>query len=118
MRYILIPVLVLASMLAVAEDMSGTAFAGVDTAAGKQIYSQTCVACHGANGKGMIPGVANLTDKDGSLSKTDAELITNITEGFQSPGSFMAMPPKGGNPGLTEDDIQAVLAYLRTSFGS
>ena len=116
MRYFFVPVLVLVSTLAFAEDTPPAT--DVDTATGKAVYSQTCVACHGANGKGAIPGVADLTDKNGSLSKTDAELIKNITEGFQSPGSFMAMPPKGGNPGLTEADIAAVLAYVRSVFGS
>ena len=118
MRYLLIPVFALASMLALAEDMPVAKDAGADIAAGQEVFSQTCVACHGANGKGAIPGVADFTDKDGSLSKPDAELIKNVTEGFQSPGSFMAMPPKGGNPGLTEADIAAVIAYLRASFGT
>jgi len=118
MRYLFIPVFALASMLALAEDTPVSADAGADAAAGKEVYSQTCVACHGANGKGAIPGVADFTDENGSLSKSDAELIKNITDGFQSPGSFMAMPPKGGNPGLAEADIKAVLAYLRKTFGS
>ncbi len=89
-----------------------------DAAAGKTVYSQTCIACHGANGKGAIPGVADFTAKDGSLTKSDGELLKNISEGFQSPGSFMAMPAKGGNPALTEEDIWAVLAYLRAEFGT
>jgi len=88
-----------------------------DTAAGEAVYSQTCIACHGADGKGMIPGVRDLTAADGSLLKSDADLVNSITNGFQSPGSFMAMPAKGGNPGLTEADIKAVLAYLRAAFG-
>ncbi len=86
--------------------------------AGEKVFSQTCIACHGANGKGTIPGVKNMNAADGPLSKSDEELITNITNGFQSPGSPLAMPAKGGNPGLTEADIQAVLAYLRKTFGT
>jgi cytochrome c5 len=114
MRYLLTPVLALVPLLAFAEDTP----VAVDSAAGEAVYSQTCIACHGTNGKGAIPGVADFTDKDGSLSKADAVLIKNIIEGFQSPGSFMAMPPNGGNPGLTENDVKAVVAYLRTTFGS
>lgn len=114
MRYLFFTVLTFVPLLAFSEDMPVAA----DTSVGEAVYSQTCVACHGANGKGAIPGVADFTEKDGSLSKADVELIKNITEGFQSPGSFMAMPPNGGNPGLTEDDVKAVLAYLRTTFGS
>jgi mono/diheme cytochrome c family protein len=86
-------------------------------AAGEGIYAQTCIACHGADGKGPIPGVADFTAKDSPLSKTDEELVKNISEGFQSPGSFMAMPAKGGNPSLTEEDIRAVVKYLRSEFG-
>ncbi len=90
----------------------------VTVEAGKNVFSQTCIACHGANGKGTIPGVKDLNAADGPLSKSDEELITNITNGFQSPGSPLAMPAKGGNPSLTEADIQAVLAYLRIAFGT
>jgi len=90
--------------------------ASVET--GEKVFSQTCIACHGANGKGTIPGVKNMNTADGPLSKSDEELITSITDGFQSPGSPLAMPAKGGNPGLTEADIQAVLAYLRRTFGT
>lgn len=86
-------------------------------AVGKGIYAQTCIACHGIDGKGPIPGVADFTAKDSPLSKADEELIKNISEGFQSPGSFMAMPAKGGNPALTEEDIRSVLMYLREEFG-
>ena len=113
MRYLIISLLALASLSAFAGDTPAAA----DTAAGKAVFSQTCIACHGANGKGAIPGVADLTDKDGSLRKTDSELIKSISDGFQSPDSFMAMPPKGGNPGLSADDVKAVLAYLRFAFG-
>jgi mono/diheme cytochrome c family protein len=96
---------------------SGWAFADGTADAGKAVYSQTCIACHGANGKGAIPGVRDLTEPDGALTKLDEELIENISNGMQSPGSFMAMPAKGGNPALSEDDIRAVLEYIRAEFG-
>lgn len=109
------------AILVSATLLSGWAAAddNADTvAAGKAIYSQTCIACHGGNGKGAIPGVADLTARDGPLSKPDDDLIKSIAEGVQSPGSPLGMPAKGGNPALTEDDIKAVLVYLRTEFGS
>jgi len=86
-------------------------------ASGQEIFNGTCIACHGANGKGVLPGVPDFTEKGGRLSKSDAELISHITNGFQSPGSPMAMPPKGGNASLNGADIKAVLAYIRKSFG-
>lgn len=84
---------------------------------GRAIYDGNCSACHGADGKGRVPGVPDFTARNGVLSKPDDVLIKHITEGFQSPESPMAMPAKGGNPNLTETDIRSVLAYLRQTFG-
>jgi len=84
---------------------------------GQAIYKQTCVACHGANGQGTVPGAANFTDEKGVLSKSDSVLLAHIINGFQSPGSPMAMPPRGGNPKLTDDDLKQTLAYIRQTFG-
>jgi mono/diheme cytochrome c family protein len=114
MRFLLIPVLAVIPVLALSDGMPASA----DAAVGKAVYAQTCIACHGANGQGTIPGVTDFTGKDSPLSKSEAELVKNISEGFQSKGSFMAMPAKGGNPALTEADVRAVLAYLRAEFGT
>lgn len=96
--------------------------AGAATAAdlirGQEIYEQTCVACHGADGRGALPGAPDFTSKSGPLAKQDAQLLKNITDGFQSPGSMMAMPPKGGNSELTEEDINLVIQYIREKFGA
>jgi mono/diheme cytochrome c family protein len=108
---------VTASTATPAAAASGPAGESASEGDGQAIYAQTCIACHGADGKGAIPGVPDFTAKAGPLSKSDAELVKNISEGFQSPGSFMAMPAKGGNAALTEDDVRAVLAYLRSDFG-
>ncbi len=83
----------------------------------KAIYETTCIACHGAKAQGAIPGVPDLA-KDGRLKKSDAELTANILNGYQSKGSAMAMPPKGGNPSLTAEDAQLLVAYLRTLTGA
>jgi len=83
---------------------------------GKDIYNQTCVACHGANGKGAIPGAPDLTQSSGPLSQSTSTLISHIKNGFQKPGDPMAMPPKGGNSTLTDEDIQNVLDYIEKSF--
>jgi len=95
---------------------SASANEAVET--GKKVYSQTCVACHGTNGKGMIPGVSDFTKSDGPLSKSDEVLIASIRDGLVTPGKPLSMPAKGGNPSLTDGEIQAVLEYLKTTFGT
>jgi cytochrome c5 len=84
---------------------------------GKETYDKTCIACHGGEGKGAFPGTPNFTSGDGVLTKSDEVLVDHIINGFQSPGSPMAMPPKGGNPNLRTTDVSAVLKYNRETFG-
>ena len=83
---------------------------------GAAVYGRTCIACHGADGAGVLPGVPDFTKPGGALSQPDAALIERITKGYQSPGSPLAMPPKGGDPSLTDPQIRDVLAYLRREF--
>lgn len=105
------PAPVLAPGVSAAQPMTGAALSG------KEIYDQTCIACHGPGGTGAMPGVPDFTAADSPLRKPDDVLLKHITQGFQSPGSSMAMPAMGGNPELNEADVRAVLGYLRTSFG-
>lgn len=84
--------------------------------AGSHVYAQTCIACHGADGKGVVPGAPDLTRRGGPLDKADDVLLKHAEQGFQTPGSPMAMPPKGGNTALSEDDLKAALAYMRKAF--
>lgn len=83
---------------------------------GSVIFHQTCIACHGANGKGAVPGTPNFTQSDGVLTLPDPMLEARIEKGFSCDGLPVAMPPKGGNPDLTKNDIKDVLGYLRTTF--
>ncbi len=88
-----------------------------ETQSGIDIYSQTCVACHGNNGKGTVPGAPDFTRSTGVLSQSDETLFQHIKLGFKSPGSAMAMPPKGGNMSLTDGDIKVIVEYLQEAFG-
>jgi mono/diheme cytochrome c family protein len=80
---------------------------------GKALYRASCIACHGEKGQGAIPGVPDLA-RSGRMSKTDQELVDSILKGYRTKGSPMAMPPKGGNPKLTEEDARAIVVYLRS----
>jgi len=94
---------------------TSTALAAVS---GESVYQGTCIACHGAGGEGALPGVPDLTDSNGSLGKSDDELKRNIVNGFRSPGSPLTMPPRGGDPSLSDEDIDAVIRYMRETFGN
>ncbi|MDP1862550.1 MAG: cytochrome c [Thiobacillus sp.] len=89
-----------------------------DLARGTEVFNGTCIACHGTDGSGNLPGVPDLTGSKGLLSIQDAVLLKRMADGFQSPGSPMAMPPRGGDPGLTDADLKAVLKYMRKEFQS
>lgn len=90
--------------------------ASLDGDAGKAVYEQTCIACHGADGQGKLPGIPDLTKADGRLSKPESDLVLNIMEGYESSDSLMAMPAKGGNPALSETDIWNVVQYMFQEF--
>jgi len=85
---------------------------------GEKVYQSNCMACHGANGKGAIPGVPDFTNKMGRLTKTDAQLLNNIINGYQSPNSIMQMPPRGGNSNLSDAELSAALGHIRKTFSN
>ena len=89
----------------------------VGAASPEALYNQTCVACHGANGKGTLPGVTDFTSDQGPLARmSDEDLIGSILNGIQTPGSAMAMPAKGGNPALSDEDAARLVRFMREKF--
>lgn len=100
----------------VALNSSSVAGSGLS---GESIYKTTCVACHGADGSGAIPGTPNFNSAKSPLaSKGRGELLHNMYNGFQSEGSPMTMPARGGNPALSEQDMKNVLDYMLATYGN
>lgn len=83
---------------------------------GKALYEQSCLVCHGEDGDGAMPGVADMTGKNGPLKQPTRELMKSIRQGVQKEGAAMAMPPLGGNPQLTDSDIEKIIQYMRKHF--
>ena len=101
----------IANVAAYVRSLSGlSASKGLDIAAGKKIFADNCVACHGDDAKGKQDvGAPNLTDQIwlyGSDEKTIVETITNGRNGV--------MPAWTGR--LDPATIKALAVYVH-SFG-
>lgn len=97
-----------------AEDGSTSAIAE-----GQELYALHCASCHGPNAKGVQSlGTALAPSNAFVLEHTDAEIVAMIQQGrdLSDPAntSGLVMPPNGGAPNLTESDLQAIIAYLRS----
>ena len=81
-------------------------------AAGREQYAASCAACHQENGAGLT-GVAN--SLVGSPWATgDAGVLIRIA--LHGKEGVMMMPPVGGS--LTNEELAAVLTYIRRSWGN
>lgn len=99
------------------EESAASAYPADMVAKGETLYAQTCFACHGPDATGIENLGKDLTSSDFFNDSTDAELVAYVKEGRAVDDPLnttgIAMPPKGGFDFLTDDDIQAVIAYLR-----
>lgn len=91
---------------------------GGDVAKGKEIFMNTCASCHGADARGM-PGLGkDWTTSEFIASQTDEQLLEFIKKGRPATDpantTGVDMPPKGGNPSLTDEDLINVIAFMRS----
>jgi mono/diheme cytochrome c family protein len=89
-----------------------------DAEAGKTHYDSVCIACHGPDATGVENLGKDLTTSEFVQGLSDQELVDFIKMG-RSVGdpantTGVDMPPKGGNPALTDQDLFDIVAYLRT----
>ncbi len=74
--------------------------------AGKEVYTQSCVACHGANAEGVIG--PNLTDSSWLHGGQAYQIHTVVSKGWT--GTAMV----AWEPVLGKDKVDQVVAYLLT----
>ncbi|MBH1962191.1 MAG: cytochrome c oxidase subunit II [Rhodocyclales bacterium] len=98
-------------MAALAEDPSKVWTMAELMARGEAVYTQTCAACHQANGKGLPPAFPAL---DGSKVATGPKEghLDMVLNG--KPGSAMAAFGKQ----LSDSEIAAVVTYERNAWGN
>ncbi len=86
------------------ETMAGTGDKG------KEVYGGLCISCHGSG----IPGIPQLGDAATwapRIALGKDTLYKNSLQGFTGKSGMM-MPPKGGNPALSDDDIKSAVDYM------
>ena len=83
---------------------------------GKALYEKDCTKCHGADGKGDTKmgkkyGAKDYTDAKVQDELKDEAAFKAIKEGYKDKDGKVVMKPAEG---LSDDDIKALVAYLRT----
>lgn len=89
-----------------------------DPDVGETLFLETCSACHGQDARGLPNLGRDLVTSTFIAETDDAGLLQMITQGRDVDDPLnttgIAMPPKGGNPALDDEDIQNIIAFLRT----
>lgn len=80
---------------------------------GEDMYMTSCATCHGDDGTGEMPGVADLSINTQWTQMSDEKLIVHLSKGISRPGAAMTMPPKGGNPDLSNADLTKIITFMR-----
>ena len=75
--------------------------------AGKTVVESTCIACHG-QGLNGAPILGNRKMWAKRLPQGEDTLVDHAINGF----AFDMMPPKGGNPDLSDSDIRNAVRYM------
>jgi mono/diheme cytochrome c family protein len=96
-------------------------FDQADQADGQKVFETRCFVCHGRDGKGAGPSASGLAEKPQDLTDANWQRTTSddrirsvIRGGGPAIGKSGAMPP---NPDLTEEQIQGLVAFVRSLAG-
>jgi cytochrome c5 len=72
---------------------------------GKTVYQNSCASCH-ETGVSGAPKLGDKTAWDSPIAKGKDQLVQSVINGMG------AMPPKAGNPSLSEEEIRAAVDYM------
>jgi mono/diheme cytochrome c family protein len=89
---------------------------------GSRLFSTTCTACHGSDAKGILGLGKPLIDSPFVDRLNDDELVAFLVAGRMTTDpqntTGVVMPAKGGNPSLTDDNLNAIVDYIRSLNGA
>lgn len=88
-------------------------------ARGKELYAESCITCHLANGEGVKGTFPPLAKAD-FLLKYPEKSIHAIKFGLKGPIKVNGAPYNSAMPpsGFADDEIADVMNYIRNSFGN
>ena len=88
-----------------------------DPVNGAAVYSGVCAACHSRDLTGVEGLGAALAPNDLVATSSEEEIVELLIVGrpAEHPDNETGidMPPRGGNPALTDQDLADVAAYLK-----
>lgn len=88
-----------------------------DVTSGRTFYMGTCSACHGPDARGVTGLGPDLVNNAFTFGLTDQEFHDFVVQGRSAfdPANTtrVEMPPRGGNPGLSDQALDQIIAYLR-----
>jgi mono/diheme cytochrome c family protein len=88
---------------------------------GKSIYDRDCALCHGAEGSGAPPHYPPLAGNQSIQMSSAVNAIRMVLNGGFPPGTAGNPRPYGMPPfaqRLSDDEIAAVVSYIRTAWGN
>lgn len=80
---------------------------------GRAVWGGTCQGCHGIGAAGS-PKITNRLKWASRIAKGMDALTEHAIQGFFGPTGTQ-MPPKGGNPKLTDDQVRAAVRFMVTN---
>ena len=79
--------------------------------AGRAVWEGTCMGCHGGNKATGAPKITSTRKWAPRIAQGLPVLVEHATRGFIGK-TYAEMPPRGGNPDLTDAEIAQAVAFM------
>lgn len=83
--------------------------AAADGGKGAELFKKTCAMCH-QTGVAGAPKLGDKADWGPRIAQGQDTLYKHAIEGFN--GTKGAMPAKGGNPALSDDEMKLIVDFM------
>ena len=78
---------------------------------GKTVWAENCENCHGGDRITGAPKITSTKRWKERIARGLPELFAHAQDGFLGP-TFKEMPARGGNPELSDAEVQAAVAFM------